>query len=370
MQIVKKFAHTHMTHAQGDSVYVNGVVCCQVRARSEDSNNAAVATVLLDACKAVGVCVEGAAAVRIKAGWGEPVCQLLHALLKHTITTRGVGVKVSQTYQCQCHDAGADDDIQDIDANDQDAVGWLEQKEELSDGEGAAGAHAGSGQMGGGEGGCVYAVSWGPERDTDVAELEVSDWRGDGWRSRLDTTLRACRHYLAAGREVCEGLGKVGARAKEEGDLIRMREQRLNEAICGRQQVLEGAAAGATGEQLKEAMSQLQAATRAHAAAEETVAAAQRQHDEVCERLTTARDELDKEGLRINDSSCLLEMRRAIKTVSKEIGSMDLRMGVDRHMWQMKMLEKEAQQTKSKSRRYRLKHGLASNSSSRSPSPE
>jgi hypothetical protein len=75
---------------KGDTIYVGGVACCEINAPTQDSNNGAVATVLLDKCKSVGVNPDGASSLRIKAGWGEPVCILLHALLKHTLSVKGV----------------------------------------------------------------------------------------------------------------------------------------------------------------------------------------------------------------------------------------------------------------------------------------
>jgi hypothetical protein len=41
---------------QGDSIYVDGALCCESQATSSDSGNTAVATVLLDACKRESAC--------------------------------------------------------------------------------------------------------------------------------------------------------------------------------------------------------------------------------------------------------------------------------------------------------------------------
>jgi len=96
--------------SKGDSIYIKDVVCCENGVPREDSNNVAVSTVLLDACKSIGVTPDGASPLRIKAGWGEPVCMLLHALLKQTMSARNV------TLIAPKHDlhSDADDDIQGV----------------------------------------------------------------------------------------------------------------------------------------------------------------------------------------------------------------------------------------------------------------
>ena len=77
-----------------------------------------------------------------------------------------------------------------------------------------------------------YGVQWAPPRDTDLRELEAGIGEVEGWRCRVEERQAACRRHLERGREVCEGLGKVSARVKEEADIIRTRERRLNEAVA------------------------------------------------------------------------------------------------------------------------------------------
>ena len=110
---------------------------------------------------------------------------------------------------------------------DEDAVGWWQPEEEDSadsDCDGHASTH--------GDAGGAYAVQWAPPRDTDLRELETGVGEVDGWRCRLEERLAACRRHVDGGREVCEGLAKVSARVKEEADVIRTRERRLNEAVA------------------------------------------------------------------------------------------------------------------------------------------
>lgn len=253
-------------------------------------------------------------------------------------------------------DADLDVAIPDVEDEDEDAVGWWQPEEEDSadsDCDGHASTH--------GDAGGAYAVQWAPPRDTDLRELETGVGEVDGWRCRLEERLAACRRHVDGGREVCEGLAKVSARVKEEADVIRTRERRLNEAVAS--------AGVASSGVLKETMAQLEAATKAHAAAAEAFAAAQRGHDDVAERLSKARDDLESARARMNDASCVMEIRRSIHALKKEIASMELRLGVGIHARQVKSLAKTAEHARR--RRFRpIGARGGSESRSRSTSPE
>ena len=54
--VISSYHRAFPNSTQGDSIYVDGALCCESQATSSDSGNTAVATVLLDACKRESAC--------------------------------------------------------------------------------------------------------------------------------------------------------------------------------------------------------------------------------------------------------------------------------------------------------------------------
>ena len=217
-------------------------MCCDKGRETSGANNGAEATVLLEACKGLALAVDSdvMSPMRVKAGWGEPVCLLLHALLKHTMDAQGMRLVAPR----HAGDEGEGEVVEEVAGiGEEDAMGaWMPEHDDddgADDSDGEADLSPGQrrGLVGKGEerkragGGEAGMSVWVPCRETDLEELRERDVDGQGWRGSMERLEGAWRRHRDGGRAVFEELGRVSERARQEVEAIAAREHSLNQVV-------------------------------------------------------------------------------------------------------------------------------------------
>uniref|UniRef100_A0A7S0E0D5 non-specific serine/threonine protein kinase n=1 Tax=Hanusia phi TaxID=3032 RepID=A0A7S0E0D5_9CRYP len=179
--------------------------------RLESLDPLTASSLLLDACKKLSI-GNDISPVRLKTGYGEAVCSLLHSLLHLTLARR------KQTLPLMSHQTGEEEEeeqeVGTIDVED-DECGWpATLREDVSDADESEQPAAGA--------------IWKPCESEDLDRLMVHERRPEGWRNRMEDLSRDFNLLSRSVEAIVLQLRGVVETCQQEASLIRTRENRLN----------------------------------------------------------------------------------------------------------------------------------------------
>mmetsp|Transcript_43213 Transcript_43213/g.136640 ORF Transcript_43213/g.136640 Transcript_43213/m.136640 type:complete len:678 (-) Transcript_43213:15-2048(-) len=268
-----------------------------------------VSSLLLDACKQLGI-GNDLSPVRLKTGYGEAVCSLLHSLLLLTMA------RMKRKLAVMSHSAREEEEEEEIgqmeeEEEEDSACGWPEaldgEAEEEAEGEGQD--H-------------LVAVQppWVPCASEDLERLSLQERQQEEWRMRIEALSRDVKMQRARAEEIGLQLRGVVETCQQEASSIKTRERGLNSN--DHQETIR---------ELREAAEELTQVSASFERENERIAQLQAHHDQVAEELEASRVRVEDLEVNVHDRSPTDNMRKAIRKLKEELAEMELRMGVALH---------------------------------------